>query len=381
MNSNLIAGRYRLDRALGSGGMGDVRLAHDTQLDRPVAIKFLALDRLREWRSNRDNATVQLTDRFLREARAMARVNSPHVVTVYEQGQEDHWHYLVMEMIDGAPLSKYMGGGMDLTLAQTVRWGAQICDGLTDAHHAEVVHRDIKPDNIMITDRNEVKLVDFGLALLLDATVTHGGGLTLLYAAPERINGQPGDERSDLYSFGCVLYEMLTGRPPFGNRDSSPGAIAELHLRHMPPAPQNVRSGIPGELNDLALELLAKEPRRRPHDAATVAHLIRQVTYAVEPSDHGPAAAEPPHVDPDYVEQIQKLELSIRRMQLAKGHTDPAVLDARMRLAELTGESGDRRGAASLYKHLGNDCRSALGPFDRRTLDAFEAVTRWITAD
>lgn len=380
MNERLVANRYRLDQRLDSGGMGDVWGAHDIGLDRPVALKFLALDRNRQPQHG-GRSTVQMVNRFRREAQATARVNSRHVVTVHDQGEENDQYYLVMEKIEGSPLSTYMGAGNTLTLEQTVRWGTQICEGLADAHEAEVIHRDVKPDNIMITERGDVKLVDFGLALLLDATVTHGTGLTWLYASPERINNEPGNERSDLYSFGCVLYEMLTGRPPFGDRETSTIAIANMHVQSLPSPPQNVRPGVPAELNDLTLCLLQKDPARRPRDASTVSRLIQQVRHAAPPSGGAVMLAETPHVNPDYVEQIRELERSIRTMQFTHGFSAPEVIGARMKLADLTGESGDRHGAVSLYERLGRDCQRAFGPYDTRTLDAFEAMAQWIAAD
>lgn len=380
VDGNIIANRYRLEHILGTGGMSDVWLAHDSQLDRPVAIKFLALDRLRRHDRSRENLTEQMTGKFLREARAMARVSSPNVVTVYDQGEENDRLYLVMECVDGRPLSSYMGGGSALTLEQTVRWSAQVCEGLADAHEAEVVHRDVKPGNIMITERGDVKLVDFGLARLLDVTATHGAGLTWLYASPERCMGQPGDHHSDLYSLGCVLYEMLTGRPPFGDSKSAPYVVANMHVNNTPAAPNDVRPGIPEELNDLTMRLLAKEPARRPPDALTVARLIHQVKYVPDAVSGAPQLSSPPHVNPDYVERIRKLERHIRKLQMKHGYTSPVVVKARMNLAELTGESGDPRGAVALYEELGDDCRTDFGPYDLRTLDAFEAMARWIAA-
>ncbi|MEV6975024.1 serine/threonine-protein kinase [Kitasatospora sp. NPDC093806] len=380
MVEGLIAGRYRLEHKLGSGGMGDVWLAHDRQLDRAVAIKFLALDRLRRYGDDREDSTERFVAKFLREARALARINSSHVVTVHDQGEEGGRYHLVMERVEGRSLAKYMGGGTALTLEQAVRWSAQVCEGLADAHEVEVVHRDVKPANIMITERGDVKLVDFGLARLLDATETQGTGVTWLYASHERCNGEPGDHRSDLYSLGCVLYEMLTGRPPFGSDSLSPYVIGEMHTKASPAAPGDVRPGIPVALDDLVLHLLAKEPGNRPRDALTVARLIHQVKYA--PASVGAGTAQPaivPHVNPDYVERIRELERRLSNLEAVHGFVAPVVLDARMTLAELTGQSGDVRGAVLLYGDLGWDCRDAFGPYDTRVLDAFEAMTRWIS--
>ncbi|MFE7138712.1 serine/threonine-protein kinase [Streptomyces sp. NPDC057644] len=379
MSGHLVGGRYRLGHVQGSGGMGDVWLATDTVLDRPVALKFLALNRLRERHDHRPELTEQETSRFLREARALARISSPHVVTVHDQGEHDGRIYLVMEQIEGRALTHFIGEGTPATLAQTARWGAQVCEGLADAHEVDVVHRDVKPVNIMISERSDVKLVDFGLARLIDNTVTHGTGLTWLYASPERCEGRPGDHRTDLYSLGCVLYEMLTGRPPFGGPDTALPAIANMHLHAVPAAPQDVGPGVPGGLSDLVLHLLAKNPDDRPKDARSVARLIHQVEHVPEAPPSGTVVLSvDPHVNPDYMERIRELESTIDRLRSTHHATDQVVLDARMQLAEITGESGDTRGAITLYRTLAEECRADLGPYDTRTLDAFEAMARWI---
>lgn len=379
MSGHLVADRYRLEHLQGSGGMGDVWLALDTHLDRPVAIKFLALNRLRERHDNRPELTEQETSRFLREARALARINSPQVVTVHDQGEHDGRVYLVMEQVEGRALTLLMGEGTPATLAQTTRWGAQVCEGLADAHEVDVVHRDVKPANIMITGRSDVKLVDFGLARLIDNTVTHGTGLTWLYAS-RAVRRPTGDHRTDLYSLGCVLYEMLTGRPPFGGPETAPLAIANMHLHAVPAAPQDVRPGVPAGLGDLVLHLLAKNPDDRPKDARSVARLIHQVEHVPEAPPSGTVVLSvDPHVNPDYMERIRELESTIDRLRSTHRATDPVVLDARMQLADITGESGDTRGAITLYRTLAGECRADLGPYDTRTLDAFEAMARWIS--
>ncbi|NEE29367.1 serine/threonine protein kinase, partial [Streptomyces sp. SID7982] len=317
----------------------------------------------RERHDNRPGLTERESSRFLREALALARINSPHVVTIHDQGEHDGRVYLVMEQIEGRALTRFMGEGVPLTLAQTTRWGAQVCEGLADAHEVDVVHRDVKPDNIMISGRSDVKLVDFGLARLIDNTVTHGTGLTWLYASPERCEGRPGDHRTDLYSLGCVLYEMLTGRPPFGGPETALLAIANMHLHAVPAAPQDVRPGVPAGLGDLVLHLLAKNPDDRPKDARSVARLIHQVEHVPEAPPAGTVVLSvDPHVNPDYLERIRELESTIDRLRSTHRATDPVVLDARMQLARITGESGDRRGAITLYRTLAGECRADLGP-------------------
>jgi predicted Ser/Thr protein kinase len=185
-------GPYKIEAALGAGGMGEVYRAHDTRLRRDVAVKVSA---------------AQFTERFEREARAIAALNHPNICTLYDVGP----NYLVMELIEGKPLKG------PLPLDQALQYAAQICDALDAAHRKAITHRDLKPGNILVTKQG-IKLLDFGLARMApgenDPTLTHLGDVmgTPAYMAPEQREGKPGDARTDIYAFGCVLYEMLTGK-------------------------------------------------------------------------------------------------------------------------------------------------------------------------
>nr|WP_237519359.1 serine/threonine-protein kinase [Streptomyces sp. HUCO-GS316] len=268
-------------------------------------------------------------------------------------------------------------------LEQTVRWSVQVCEGLADASDVDVVHRDIKPANIMINERGNAKIVDFGLARLLDMSETHSAGATWQYAAPERWQRSPGDHLSDLYSLGCVMYEMLTGNPPFASRDADFLEVGRMHLRHNPAPPLNIRQGIPEKLSQLVMKLLAKKPEQRPQHARAVIRLIRQVEHTPEAGSDGPVRLEPvgkPHVNTDYVERIREAEQRIRRLLADNGEYHSSVIEARFTLAELTGESGDSRGAADQYETLGEDCKRFFGPTDPRALNAFAAMARWIAS-
>jgi len=185
-----LLGPYEILEPIGAGGMGEVYKGRDTRLDRLVAIKV---------------SKEQFSERFAREARSIAALNHPHICQLYDVGP----NYLVMEYIEGAPLKG------PLPLDQTMKYAAQICDALAEAHKKNVTHRDLKPANIMVT-KSGVKLLDFGLARLAlpsgDETVTMAVMGTPAYMAPEQWEGQPGDARSDIYAFGCVLYEMITGK-------------------------------------------------------------------------------------------------------------------------------------------------------------------------
>ncbi|MER5222978.1 serine/threonine-protein kinase [Streptomyces flaveus] len=359
--------RYRLDERLGHGAQGAVWLGRDLRLDCPVAVKVATARGVGEPSAELNRHIA----RFRREAQAMARIrNRPHVAAIYDHGEDDDVMYSVMEYIDGTPLSAHTGQGRQTTLEQTVRWTRHICDGLADAHDADVIHRDIKPSNIVIDRAGSAKVVDFGLAQLLNASSTHGPGWgTLHYAAPERLDGQPGTVRTDLYSLGCVVYEMLTGWSPFGHhRDAA--AIVWHHIGKVPDAPRHLRSGVPRPLDHLVMSLLEKAPGDRPPDARTVAGALQQIEYASD-------GTADPHVDTRHVVEIQQLERFIQRHAEGPQAADPEVLDARARHAHLTGESGDRRGASALYQRLAQDCAHLLPSDDDRAYEAYREASRW----
>lgn len=205
--------RFELVDHIGSGGFGDVWLARDGMLGREVALKFLALERLAG--SRPDPVRVpQIRDRFARESLIAAKIDSPYVARIYDCHMGNETPFLVMEYVDGEPLSAHVGI-TPLPLARTCRWSSQIAQGLAAAHDQNVVHRDIKPGNVLVRETDsDVRIVDFGLSRFIDATETRSAAGTPLYMSPERCRAEPGDERSDLYSLGCVMYEMVTGWPP-----------------------------------------------------------------------------------------------------------------------------------------------------------------------
>ncbi|MFB7178422.1 serine/threonine-protein kinase [Streptomyces sp. NPDC056257] len=378
----MIDDRYKPLKIRGSGAMGDVWTADDTKLGRTVALKFLASERL-----SRKGLATELAqwpvDTFKREALAMARVNHRNVAQIYDSGEHNGTLYIVMEFIEGGSLADRLKAGEGPTLEQTVRWTGHICHGLGAAHLAEVIHRDIKPSNIMINDQGDAKIVDFGLARFSDASHSHIGAGTPLYKAPERWKGDSGTVRSDLYSLGCVMYEMLTGRPPFGARNHDMHAVMRMHLDDRPVPPSAHRPGIPRELDEIVLNLLEKEQAQRPGSAQAVAQAVELVEYSPAAEIGGrPGDASdrllPPYVNADFVRQIREVERRIIELDRKLGPWDQSVVAARTELAELTGKSGDARGAAALYDRLGQDCRHYFGPYDVRVLDAFEGVARWI---
>ncbi|MFF7231156.1 protein kinase [Streptomyces sioyaensis] len=372
--------RYELLRHHDSGGMGDVWEAYDRNLDRSVAIKFLALARLAGVHPGGERE-AKMRELFIRESLTMAQVSTPYVATIFDRHTGDGDPFLVMEYIEGDSLAAYVGQ-TPLRLERTVHWSRQIAEGLAAAHDKGVVHRDIKPGNILITaDQGDVRIIDFGLARFADSTESYSGAGTPLYTSPERCRFDSGDERSDLYSLGCVMYEMVTGWPPFGDRKSESAALAHAHQFKQPTRPSAQASGVPRPLDDLIMKLLAKKPDDRPRNARVVIQTIREVERApevVDGSPQSPVGRETPHVNTGYVNRIRETERRVRRLTFEHGGTHDDVVAARAELAELTGISGDARGAAELYDRLGHDCGVWFGRQDRRSLDAFEGMTRWI---
>ncbi|MGW0837916.1 serine/threonine-protein kinase [Streptomyces prunicolor] len=380
--SKLIGGRFKPKEPRNSGAMGDVWTAEDTKLGRTVALKFLARRRLTQ-----QGALTEFTEwtvrMFEREGLAMARVNHPNVAHIYDTGEHDGEFYIVMEYVEGRSLAELLKTGPTLTLERTVRWTRQICEGLDAAHIAEVIHRDIKPGNIMITHQGGVKIVDFGLAFLADVTQSHTSAGTPLYKAPERWDDDQGSQRSDLYSVGCVLYEMLTGRPPFGSPQDDPMTVGRMHQDDAPAPPSAHRPGVPTQLDSIVQTLLAKDPAQRPKSAHVVAQAMNKVQSLLDASvlDDAPRQADVPEThgsDASLSGRIQGLDRRIFDLELRFGPNDQSVIEAREEHAELTGRSGDKRGAAALYDQLGHDCQNFFGPYDVRALNAFEGVARWI---
>ena len=257
---------YRIDAKIGQGGMGVVYGAMDTRLRRAVAIKVIAADAA---------GSPDRRDRFLKEARAVSSLNHPHIVTIHEVDHADGIDFLVMELVNGRPLNELIPPG-GLPVERALDFAEQIASALATAHAAGIVHRDIKPANIVISDSGQVKMLDFGLAKLLGpatdvaaptmtaAPATEVGIVvgTVAYMSPEQAQGWPIGDRSDIFSFGAVLYEMLAGRRPFGG-DSSVATVARI-LTQTPTPIRSGRADVPAALDALITACLEKTPARRP---------------------------------------------------------------------------------------------------------------------
>ncbi|MGH3325362.1 MAG: protein kinase domain-containing protein [Streptomyces sp.] len=261
----LVAGRYRLVELLGRGAMGEVWQARDTTLERDVAVKLLL----------EHTAAPDAAERFRREAQTAARLNHPNLVAAYDFGEEDGRGYLVMELVPGRSLRDELAERGPLDVEKARHFAGQAAIGLAAAHAHGVVHRDIKPGNLLLTADDTVKVADFGIARAVMATtsaLTTTGELlgTTAYLAPERGMGDEAGSESDVYALGCVLYETLCGHPPF---TGDPAAVVYQHVDAAPHPPTELRPGIPEALADFTLLMLAKAPAARP-TTAQVAHFL-----------------------------------------------------------------------------------------------------------
>jgi serine/threonine protein kinase len=267
-------GHYRIIEKVGAGGMGEVYQAEDSKLLRRVALKFLP---------ERIVADPTAVERFVREARAASALNHPNIVTIHEIGETGANRFIVMEFIVGSTLRKMVGQGMDL--ASLARIGEQVAKALSVAHAAGIVHRDIKPDNIMVRDDGYVKVLDFGLARLVPtgssptfATADTAAGTVLgtaRYMSPEQARGEMTDGATDMFSLGIVLYELSTGRHPFP-ADSQIGVLHAI-LSQTPLPPSRLNAQVPAVFDSLILRLLEKDARLRPA-ASEVESELRALT-------------------------------------------------------------------------------------------------------
>ncbi len=290
---------YRIDEKIGEGGMGVVYNARDTHLDRSVALKVLPPEAV---------AYVERKRRFIQEAKAASALNHPNIITIYDISQADGIDFIAMEFVAGKTLDRRIGR-RGLPLGEALKYGAQIADALEKAHNAGIVHRDLKPANVMVSDEGRVKVLDFGLAKLMQPLQSDLSGAgssmqsqtdegrimgTVAYMSPEQAEGKHIDTRSDIFSFGSVLYEMLTGQRAF-HGDTRASTIASI-LREEPKPISQVSEGMPREAERIVRRCLRKDPE---HRFQTMADLRVALEELKEESDSGaqetPAAKAKPH--------------------------------------------------------------------------------------
>jgi serine/threonine protein kinase len=255
---------YQLLALLGVGGMGEVYRAHDTKLRRDVALKVLPTEKASnpDWR-----------ERFQREARAVAALNHPHIVTLHSVEEADGAHFLTMELVEGQSLAELIPA-RGFTLGRSLDIATAVADALTAAHEKGIIHRDLKPANVMVTESGGVKVLDFGLAKIGGPAAQDESAMatemhtregvvmgTAPYMSPEQVAGRTFDHRTDIFSLGILLYEMVTGRRPFAG--GSHAELASSILQSVPPAVTDLRPDLPSDLARIVRRCLEKDPRRR----------------------------------------------------------------------------------------------------------------------
>jgi serine/threonine-protein kinase len=272
--------RYVIKRKLGSGGMADVYLAEDQELGRRVALKLL---------DERHASDEQFVERFRREAQSAAGLNHPNIVSIFDRGLAEGTYYIAMEYLDGRTLKELLVRNGPTPIPIAIDYARQILGALSFAHRNGIVHRDIKPHNIVVGSDGRLKVTDFGIARSGASQMTEAGSIvgTAQYLSPEQARGAPVDPRSDIYSLGIVLYEMLTGKVPFTG--DTPVEIAMKHLSQVPDPPSKLRPQVPHDLDAVVMRALAKDPDQRYASAeemdADLARVARGVAVSRETED------------------------------------------------------------------------------------------------
>ncbi|HEX5402061.1 MAG TPA: serine/threonine-protein kinase [Pseudonocardiaceae bacterium] len=405
-----IAGRYELTAPIGQGGMGRVWEAYDTRLDRRVALKVLRPDVLPTGTAGRS-----VLARFRREARLTARLEHPGVPAVFDVGVDDGQLYLVMQLVDGKDLGDVLAERGRLPVDWAAAIGAQIAAVLVGAHALSLVHRDLKPRNVMLSSGGVVRVLDFGVAALLDPELTRvtAVGETVgspAYMSPEQVTSSTVSPRSDLYALGCVLHELLSGQQVFPAKGGAPMMYAHAYAE--PQKLRELRAEVPEPLERLVLDLLAKDPEARPADAEAVylrlqpflppaipttagsgelepADPTRPYRYPLAPRPKptgvsGPAKATPvadPPVDSVVLGDVrdqaadladegrftQAAELLAGFLASAPRH-GPAMLNLRLQLAGTLVLGGDYRRALPEYQRLARELAALRGEEDEEVL-------------
>ncbi len=269
--SGTMVGRYKIDKFLGAGAMGEVYLADDPHIDRKLAIKTVRL-------TGRESDVEDRKKRLLREARAAGRMLHPNIVTLFDAGEAEGLVFLAFEYVQGADLANRLESGPALSLSDVLRWTRQTAEALAYAHDHDVVHRDVKPSNILIDAHEQVKVTDFGIAKMggQSTELTIAGSVmgSPQYLSPEQIRGEDLDGRSDVFSLGVVLYELLSGKRPF---DGETLTTLVYKILHQEPPPVSALRAVPERLEDLLVRMLAKDRDQRVGSAREVAMELRQI--------------------------------------------------------------------------------------------------------
>ena len=335
----IFAGRYRLERKLGGGGMADVWLAEDQELGRKVAIKIL---------HDRYANDTQFVERFRREATHAAGLSHPNVVSIFDRGEVEGSYFIVMEYVEGRTLKELIVTRGPCPVPVAISYVRQVLAALRYAHRNGIVHRDIKPHNVLVDHEGRVKVADFGIARAGSSQMTEAGSIigTAQYLSPEQARGAPVDESSDLYSTGIVLFELVTGKVPFTGE--TPVEIAMKHLSQVPPAPSSIRPEVPHDLDLVVLRALAKEPADRYRSA-------KEMDRDLELVGRGDA------VGPE-TEEAATMVLRGESTAATTVQPRPAGLRRRRALSRVRGPGQDRAGLVALAARRGGGDRAG----DRR---------------
>ena len=359
-------GRYVIQSELGRGAMGVVYKATDSVLERVVAVKTvnMALER---------DGADKYEARFYQEAKSAGGLNHPNIVTVHDVGKAGDVVFMAMEYIEGVELRSLIGEGRALALPQALSIATQIAEGLAYAHSKGVVHRDIKPSNIMVVANGPAKITDFGIARRRSASDLTQTGMMLgspKYMSPEQVIGKRADHRSDIFSLGVIVYEMLTGSAPFNGENVT--ALMYQIVNFVPPAPSHVKSELPQMLDYVVAKMLAKPMDERYQDAADVARDLHEVERQRSAAAAGvsttqplpkPAAATQPHtVDPQLGAAVVAQEVARTRVvdEAKVEQTPPGAAlaqsfdsaEATQRLAALTSTASQPQTATQVMKSI-----------------------------
>ncbi|HJV31424.1 MAG TPA: Stk1 family PASTA domain-containing Ser/Thr kinase, partial [Bacillales bacterium] len=262
-----INGRYKILDMIGGGGMANVYLAHDMILDRDVAVKMLRLD------LTNDDDFIR---RFHREAQSATSLNHPNIVNIYDVGEEKDLYYIVMEYVDGQTLKQYIQSHSSLRVEEAISIMSELTSAIAHAHQNHIVHRDIKPHNILIDRNGKVKITDFGIAMALSSTsITQTNSVlgSVHYLSPEQARGGMANKKSDIYSLGIVMFELLTGRLPFSGESAV--SIALKHLQSETPSVRRWNPSIPQSVENIVLKATAKDPFHRYKNVEEMGEDIR----------------------------------------------------------------------------------------------------------
>ena len=335
-------GRYKILSTIGQGAMGVVYKAVDPMIDRTVAIKTVNLS------LNKDDQ-AEYEARFQQEIKAAGRLNHPNIVTIYDVGRNENMAYMAMEFLEGKELKDILATGERPTVTSTVDWISQVAQGLSAAHENDIIHRDVKPSNIMIVRGGLAKITDFGIARMTASAVKTMTGLILgspRYMSPEQVIGRTLDHRTDIFSLGVVLYETLTGAPPFDGDNVN--AIMYATVNHAPAAPSSTNADVPTMLDLIVAKALAKTVDERYQTMREFAQDLNEVKRQLASSAPGaniiarqvPSQPRPVPLDALGIGRYQKKEVEeeAKPLKLAKKFDS---FDATIRLAAMTNQTAD----------------------------------------